>query len=280
MDGLAAALGLAAGPVRAPRRIVAFVGAGGKTSAMFAAAESGAPASVIVTTTTMIRDPRLEEGRRFGSVLLDSRLGRSGGVAEDFPLRRRYAGSVPTVVASEALPAEGKLRGIHPARAAELAAACDLLLVEADGARGRSIKAPSPTEPVVPPVTDLVVGLVGLDCLGAPLDERIAHRPELLGPLVGCASGEPIRPRHIVALVCSPDGLFKGCPDGARRLLLLNKIDIAHRAAVEELLGLLAEKPIPAGRILVCSLRYGRIVRTLDPGARDAGAAPSAGTPA
>ena len=86
------------------------------------------------------------------------------------------------------------------------------VLVEADGAKHRSIKAPGDHEPVVPPSTGAVIGVVGLDCLGRPMDGATVHRPERFHAVTGCPMGAPIRLAHIATLVRAPEGLFKGAP--------------------------------------------------------------------
>lgn len=245
-NDLAQALGLL-GPESLPATL-AFVGAGGKTSAMYAVAERmacggeessvlvGKPCRVIVTTTTHIRDPRLENPHRkklFGHVIFES----------EFDAWLSSQDANPIVVASGFLPDEGKLAGIHPQKATQLAACCDLLLVEADGSRGHPVKAPAEQEPVVPPNAKIVVGVIGLDCLGRALGPDVAHRPELLGPLVGCAQGQKIEPQHLVRLVRSPQGLFKGAPRGCKRVVLLNKADLVPHDALDSLLELLAAEP-------------------------------------
>lgn len=285
---LAKALGLdlrAAAPGRGT--IVAFVGAGGKTSALFALAEealrSSGPAPVIVTTTTHIADPRREWGRPPLRVVVAPQLavetvmdGESpvaaairGGAQNDAP---KSDGELVVVASGEIQPDPGKaspakLVGVHPSRCAELAAQRGLLLVEADGSRGRPVKAPSGREPAVPALCDIVVGVVGLDCLGSPLDVASAHRPEILGPLVGCPPGRRIEPRHIDALVRAPDGLFKGAPPDARRILLLNKAEVGDAGAIREILALLGaagEAERPCDRVLVCSLEREEILDVIE----------------
>ena len=236
---------------------LAFVGAGGKTSAMYAVAERMAyggdassvlgdkPCRVIVTTTTHIRDPRLEDQHRkerFSHVVFESELDAwlASRDAKDAHDARK---ANPIVVASGLLPDEGKLAGISPQKATQLAARCDLLLVEADGSRGHPVKAPAEHEPVVPPNATMVVGVIGLDCLGRALGPDVVHRAELFGPLVGCAQGQKIEPQHLVRLVRSPQGLFKGSPEASKRIVLLNKADLAPRGALDLLLELLAAQP-------------------------------------
>jgi probable selenium-dependent hydroxylase accessory protein YqeC len=147
----------------------------------------------------------------------------------------------PRVVASALDPATGRLAGIHPARARSLVPAGGYLLVEADGSRRLPVKAPAPWEPVVPPGADPVIGLVGLDALGAPMDERTVHRPALFQSLTGCAPGEAIALDHLRALAREPDGLFKGAP--ARKVLILNKADLLPEGRWPEVLAAFREVP-------------------------------------
>jgi probable selenium-dependent hydroxylase accessory protein YqeC len=204
--------------------LVSIVGAGGKTSTMFALARSfsASGSRVLVTTTTRILDPDVaseREGRGFGRLLLMPESDSPSAIE-----CLRSAG--PRVVLAKGREdEEGKLCGVDPASLESLASLFDVVLVEADGARGLSVKAPSSTEPVIPRLCTAVVGLVGLDAIGAPMDGRTVHRPELFGPLVGCSPGRPISTEHIIRLVSSPGGLFKGAPREAARIVLLNKAD-------------------------------------------------------
>jgi probable selenium-dependent hydroxylase accessory protein YqeC len=130
-----------------------------------------------------------------------------------------------TLLAARPTDLPGKLRGIHPSHVAALREAWGVVLVEADGSKRLPIKAPAPYEPVLPEGTSLVVGVVGLDALGWPMDGRTVHRPELFAAVTGCAPGEPIGWEHLVALARHPEGLFKGA--AAPRVVLLNKVDEA-----------------------------------------------------
>ena len=203
-------------------KVVAIAGGGGKTAAMFslALAARGKGLRVAVTTTTHIRDPRREKGRSFDHLLL------LDGTARDSLQGVHVPGPGITVIASGTPASGGRLHGVDPGQIASLGTRFDLVLVESDGSRGLPVKAPASHEPVIPPGTNLVIGVVGLDCLGKPMDEATVHRPELFGPLCGCAPGEPIRTSHIAALCLAGDGLFKHCPPQAAKVLLLNKADL------------------------------------------------------
>jgi probable selenium-dependent hydroxylase accessory protein YqeC len=87
----------------------------------------------------------------------------------------------------------------------ELAALFDHVLVEADGAAHRPLKAHAPHEPVIPPGANQVICLVGISGLGRPIQEA-AHRPELYARLAGVSAEEEISP-FIAAKVLEKEGL-------------------------------------------------------------------------
>lgn len=202
---------------------MAFVGAGGKTTHLlhFARELAADDRPVLVTTTTHLADPR-EEENTFARILLRPDLEHPPTPGSEPP--PEPLGGV-TLLVSRPTDESGKLKGIDPSHVTELRKAWPLVLVEADGSKRLPIKAPAAYEPVVPEGTDLVVGVIGLDALGEPLDERTVHRPELFASVTGCAPGEPIGWDHLVALARHPEGLFKGAR--GRRVVLLNKIDEA-----------------------------------------------------
>ena len=200
---------------------MAFVGAGGKTTHLlhFARELAADGGPVLVTTTTHLADPREEEST-FARILFrqDLELPPTPGSAPP-------PDPIPGVTLLVSRPADepGKLKGIDPSHVTDLRKAWPLVLVEADGSKRLPVKAPASWEPVVPEGTDLVVGVIGLDALGAPMDERTVHRPGLFATVTGCAPGDAIGWDHLVALARHPDGLFKGT--SSPRVVLLNKVD-------------------------------------------------------
>ena len=199
---------------------MSFVGAGGKTSLLLHLARELATHErpVLVTTTTHLADPREEPGAPIERVLLLPALEHAG---DDAP----HPAPTPGVTLLASRPAEPprKLKGIDPSHVSRLASVWPVVLVEADGSKRLPIKSPAEHEPVVPAETGLTVGVLGLDALGWPMDERTVHRPELFAAVTGCLPGAAIGWDHVVALARHPDGLFKGAR-GAR-VVLLNKVD-------------------------------------------------------
>lgn len=146
----------------------------------------------------------------------------------------------------------GRLVGLTPAQVTECHArgGFDVTLVKADGARMRVIKAPDAHEPNLVPGAATVLALVSARAIGLPLSSRCAHRPERVAAVTGARAGEPLTPRHIAALIASPDGLLRGVGD-ARVVPVINMADSeSERAAALE-----------AARIaLDSSDRYDRVV--------------------
>lgn len=196
--------------------MVAFAGGGGKTSLMFRLAEAlkSQCFKVLVTTTTFIAYP---ERHTYDHSLL------TGG--RTLPLFLPKAGSI-TVIGAD-VTAEGKMKGITPEYANDLyhSRMFDVLLVEADGAKRKPIKAPDTHEPVIPKETDVMVGVIGFDCYGQPIGPEWVHRPHLLAKVADRAQGDVIDDEVISRLVASPVGLFKNCPAGAQKVWFINKVE-------------------------------------------------------
>jgi probable selenium-dependent hydroxylase accessory protein YqeC len=178
-------------------RMISFVGGGGKTSTLFALADELAEAGkkVLITTTTAMYNP---EGVNHPGISI---LG-------------------------EHVTVEGKLKGISTEMADKIYQrdCYDFILVEADGSKGRPIKAPAEHEPVIPRSTDLLVGVIGMDSFGKALSSEYVHRPELLAERAEAELGDIVNEEVITALVAHKLGLFKSCPKEAVKILLLNKV--------------------------------------------------------
>jgi len=104
---------------------------------------------------------------------------------------------------------------------------CDYIIVEADGAAGRPVKAPREQEPVMPSNTTLVVAILGVDGVGTELDEKNVFQPDLISRLTGVPLGQRIDAESMATLMTHPEGIFKGAPASSRVVAFLNKVDLA-----------------------------------------------------
>jgi probable selenium-dependent hydroxylase accessory protein YqeC len=204
--------------------VVALVGAGGKTTLAYRLADEALARGlrVLVTTTTHM-------GAR-SEALVGPVLFEADGEER---LRHALATSGRATLLGRRLR-EDKMEGVSPERVDELAAVADLVVVEADGARGRSLKVPAAHEPVVPSATTLLVALAALDVLGQPLDERRVHRLERVLEATGRAAGEVADEAALAAALAHPSGYPSRVPPGRRAGVFLNKAEDAAAFAVAE----------------------------------------------
>ena len=202
-------------------RFVSFVGAGGKTTLIewVAAAAARKGKRTVITTTTRIyaKEPY---------VVIDDYL----------PERMNNRGFIRVGKRVE----EGKLTGVSEGEVLHLGENADMVLIEADGAKGRPLKCPAPYEPVIPECTDRVVVVAGLDALGGRADEKVFRR-ELCEKATGM-DGQTRITRDLFLRFFSDDLLLKGV-ERSKCIIALNKYDRAGGGAhVLELGQQVAEK--------------------------------------
>ncbi len=101
----------------------------------------------------------------------------------------------------------------------------DFLLIEADGAAGRSVKAPASHEPIIPSLTTDLVGVIGIDALGLSLQEENVFRSQIFSRLTGLKLGEKIGIEALSLLICHPEGLFRRAPQDCHCHLFINKVE-------------------------------------------------------
>ncbi|MEM6527129.1 MAG: selenium cofactor biosynthesis protein YqeC, partial [Chloroflexota bacterium] len=195
--------------------VVAFVGAGGKTSAMIALGHELADMGwrVLATTTTKI-------GR--GQLDLMPGLCHADTTVENISeaLNGYHFVFLHTEIGAE------KVRGASLERISELmdTVDSDVLLIEADGARGRLMKAPYAHEPVIPPETTLVVPVVALDVLGKPLDEEHVYNAQAIDNRYGFGMGNRIKSPWVAQVLRDEELSLRGAPERARLIALINQV--------------------------------------------------------
>ncbi|KAB1443118.1 selenium cofactor biosynthesis protein YqeC [Pseudodesulfovibrio senegalensis] len=210
-------------------QLISLTGGGGKTSLMYLLARELAEAGkrVVSTTTTRIFPPHRDET---GGLSLE--IGKKGFSTD---LKRRLDKTGHITAAHRYLPGVSKLEGVTAETAQDLprVAAAAHVIIEADGAARKSLKAPDEHEPVIPEKTDVCIAVMGLDALGKPLEKRWVFRPEIVSQLTGIELGTTVTATCMARLAVLPGGLFKGCPESARRIVFLNKMDLpeAERGA-------------------------------------------------
>ena len=201
--------------------LICFVGAGGKTTSIFRLAKElkECDKRVLVTTTTAIYSP---DKSRCDEVICNI-------TENSYAITKRIEPCI-CVLGAE-VSADNKLLGVDREYIAQLflKEVFDYILVEADGSKQKPVKAPADHEPVIPGGATKVVGVIGLDSLGLPIDSNFVHRPEQFCRLTNKNIGDIIDGGAITKLVKDPEGLFKTAHEGIRKYVLFNKADNSSR---------------------------------------------------
>ena len=232
-------------------RVLSLVGAGGKKTTMYALAKA-LPGRVALSSSSHMAayDPRSIDGlvtlapdALHLPEACDGRVVAYGGAAES----------------------PERIRGLSFGQLALLAAdtSFDFVLLKADGARARWIKAPADYEPVIAPCTERVLYLLSVQVIGAPLDERIAHRPERIAAATGAALGAALTATHLATLLCSPMGALQGL--GQRELLpIINMVDgAAWLGPARDVARLALARTNRFDRVVLANMKAARIVEVI-----------------
>lgn len=213
-------------------KAISVVGGGGKTSLIFRLTEElvSLGKKVIVTTTTHMA---YEPERPFAE------NGEIRKIRENF---KKYGYTVTACmekISAEAAEKLGKksqsgkkLRSLPKEQLELLVGECDILLIEADGARRLPLKIPAQWEPVIPEITELVVGVIGLDCLGKQILET-AHRPLEVGKFLKKSQEETVAAEDLLRIAQSFRGLRKAVKNREYRVFF-NKADVVSDMEIPE----------------------------------------------
>jgi len=218
--------------------VVALVGGGGKSSAMFRLAREAVEhgGAAITTTTTKI----------FAAQIALAPAHVKAAEATRERVTAALAAHRHVLVIGPPNAETGKADGVSLELFHRLRTWCPdaCILNEADGSRMRPFKAPAEHEPVIPPETTLVVPVVGADVLGKTLDAAHVHRPELVSALSGAPVGATITPELVARVLSHRHGGLKGVPDGARVVVVINKVEaLSDRAPAQETARRLLREP-------------------------------------
>lgn len=124
-----------------------------------------------------------------------------------------------------------KLSSPGPEALCALRDICDVMLIEADGARMMSIKVPAEHEPVIYPWTDLVISVANAGSIGKRIED-VAYRPEELASFLGKKTSDELGVTDIEQIATSEKALQKDVGDKDYRFYL-NAIDSAGEYATE-----------------------------------------------
>lgn len=209
--------------------VIAFVGAGGKTSALLRVARElhEADAATLVATTTKMM---VGEAERAGKVLT-----ADGSLPDGF--RSEVAAALAregVAVVGGARISKNRIGGLDPTLFPSIAPSDGVTLVEADGARHRPLKGTADYEPALPEGVTLVVATGGTWALGEVVGDEHVHRPEIFAQITGASPGHTITTQAFARALLAA---FHNTPDSARRAALLTGVKPGQSMAEASVVG-------------------------------------------
>lgn len=210
--------------------LVAIVGAGGKTTILHTLGRELAAGhlKVILTTTTRMAPDQISESVCWS----DDPIEVEKSLVPGTPLFVLLGHDSDKVVGLEPAAVDGLFTSTS----------VDHIIVEADGARTMSIKAPAEHEPVIPTAATTVVVVMGADALGQPL-RTVAHRVDRITALTGLTYDDLVTPEHAATILLHPGGGLKGIPESSRIVIAITKVSPSNAAPVRELTAIITGHP-------------------------------------
>jgi len=126
-----------------------------------------------------------------------------------------------------------KLIGLNPEQLKSVHEASDITLFECDGARKKPIKAHQPFDPVIPYYATHAIIVVGADAVGAKVDGKMVHRPELFRELWDVNANHILDPIFIARVLTSEYGYLQKVPKDVKLTYFVNKADAYPTEAFE-----------------------------------------------
>lgn len=182
--------------------ITAIVGAGGKTTVLQKLVEYGLFAGnpmVVTTTTRMLEIQVAQWNPYYGTSFSDAETACSQAVSM-CRCGAWFAGLEGKKVESVDPQEIDAMHKLHPDWH---------IVVEADGAKTKWLKAPKTTEPVIPSLTKTTIGVINLQALGMPIDDKYVHNMDLVTKIVERKEGAVITPSMLAKLITHKKGIFQ-----------------------------------------------------------------------
>ncbi|WP_338536007.1 selenium cofactor biosynthesis protein YqeC [Helicovermis profundi] len=198
------------------KKVITFIGSGGKTSSIFLLAnklKKMGKTVLIATTTKMYK----ETNEEYKTILTNKIEKVANSLNNKIIILGSKIDSKKLIGVDKEFIDHIKNENIF-----------DFILVEGDGSRKKTIKAHGEEEPVIPSLTDLVVGVFSIDSLNRPINDNYVYRSEKFLDIVEKNMNEEIELIDYVKYVNSSNGLFKGCTF-FNKALLITKVNNKDR---------------------------------------------------
>jgi len=210
--------------------LVSIVGAGGKSTILFQLGRDLATPSgrVILTTTTKMAADQITEPTCWSD--------------DPTEVDRVLEPGRPLFVVTGEVPRKATGPAARATDRLFLETTADHLIVEADGARSMSIKAPADHEPVIPDLSTTVVVVTGIDAIGRPISE-VAFRPDLVAKIAGAEVDDELTIERAATVLLHHNGGLKSIPDASRIVIALTKVTPETRGSASDLATILGAHP-------------------------------------
>ncbi|OAN11679.1 hypothetical protein A3K86_18505 [Photobacterium jeanii] len=213
---------------------ITLVGGGGKTSAAFWLAKKFKQwgCSVCVTTTTKMYLPTQEQA---DSIIPIDEINS----VYHFSAQHAFGICEPTItfvykslITDHLKTPQPKVLGLSEKEIKFIENHCPftVFIIEGDGAHSLPIKAPDRNEPCIPSYSNMVIGVTGAEAINRKAMPCHIHRWPAFSAITKCQPGEVIDTQVLQRLVSHPQGLFKSTPKTAKKIWLINKMDLANDA--------------------------------------------------
>ncbi|GAB1421199.1 molybdenum cofactor cytidylyltransferase [Anaerolineales bacterium] len=194
--------------------VISFIGAGGKTSTLVALAYEMIEDDwrVLATTTTRVGVDQLD------LMPFSMQYDQNPDAVSEAISRYKFVFLYASI--------EGdKVLGLAPKTIKRLLdnIDSDILLIEADGARGLPCKALKAHEPVIPRETSIVIATVSMSAVGQPLEEAFIYNAQAMIDKFGFYPGTPVRSPWIAQVLRDEELGLKNIPPKARVYAYLNQ---------------------------------------------------------
>ncbi len=195
--------------------IITIIGAGGKTSLMYSASSFlRNKYKVLVTTTTHIYVPDED--------IYDEILMLNDFTDESYIsiLKNNKNG---VYVVGNYIVNNCKIKGLTFEMLDKIIPYFDIIIIEGDGAKEKSLKGWRDLEPVIYPKTTKIIGVLDITSIGLDINEENIHRVDKFLDITNDYCANKVSIEHLEKLILNKNGLFK--INKGENILFINKVE-------------------------------------------------------
>lgn len=195
--------------------ILTIVGAGGKTSLMYSASSLlRKDYKVLVTTTTHIYIP---DNKFYDEIIMLTHFAN-----ENYHSILQNNKNGVYVIGSHIVN-NSKIKGLTFEMLDKITPYFDIVIIEGDGSKEKSLKGWNDNEPVIYPKTTKTIGVVDISSRGIDINEENIHRVDKFLDIINDYSNNKVNIEHLKKLILNKNGLFKIYK--GEKILFINKVE-------------------------------------------------------